>query len=110
MQYADASFAGDTVDSKSTTGGYLFLLGPNTCVPLGHITKKQGAVSHSSTEAEIVALDACMRVDGIPALILWEQVVDMFDRIDYPNRSSGAAQTHPKGKTSSPKNNSYGEA
>ena len=65
--FCDASFAGDIQDSKSTTGGYLFLMGPNTCVPLGHMVKKQGAVSHSSTEAEIISLDATLRMDGLPA-------------------------------------------
>ena len=54
----------------------LFLLGPNTCVPLGHICKKQGAVSKSSTEAEVIAMDACMQVDGLPALQLWEQTLE----------------------------------
>ena len=76
--YADASFAGDVVDSKSTTGGYLFLIGPNTCGPLGHMVKKQGAVSHSSTETEVIALDACLRVDGIPALMFWEQALEVL--------------------------------
>ena len=63
------------MDSKSTTGGLLMVIGPNTSDPLGHLCKKQGAVSHSSTEAEIVALDACLRVDGIPALSLWDQIL-----------------------------------
>ena len=76
--FTDASFAGDITDSKSTTGGYLFLMGPNTCVPLGHCVKKQGAVSHSSTEAEIIALEATVRMDGLPALIFWEQVLEIF--------------------------------
>ena len=66
--FSDASFAGDITDSKSTTGGYLFLMGPNTCVSLGYTVKKQGAVSHSSTESEVIALDAVLRLDGIPAL------------------------------------------
>ena len=70
--YSDASFAGDIIDSKYTTGGYLFLMGPNTCVPLGYTVKKQGAVSHSSTESEVIALDAVLRLDGIPALTFWE--------------------------------------
>ena len=32
------------------------------------ICKKQTSVSHSSTEAEIISLDAGLRMDGIPAL------------------------------------------
>ena len=34
--------------------------------------KKQTSVSHSSTEAEIIYLDAGLRMDGIPALDLWD--------------------------------------
>ena len=56
----------------------MFLMGPNTCVPLGHCVKKQGAISHSSTEAEIIALEATVRTDGLPALIFWEQVLEIF--------------------------------
>ena len=32
--------------------------------------KKQTSVSHSSTESEIISLDAGLRMDGIPALDL----------------------------------------
>ena len=78
--FPDASFAGDLIDSKSTSGGFLFLMGPRTCIPLGHLVKKQGAVSNSSTEAEAIALDTCLRVDGLPALTLWEQVLEMFTK------------------------------
>ena len=40
--------------------------------------KKQTSVSHSSTEAEIISLDAGLRMDGIPALDLWDLVIDVF--------------------------------
>ena len=73
--YSDASFAGDTGDSKSTTGGVLCLVGPRTFIPLNWICKKQGAVSHSSTEAEIIGLDTMMRMEGIPGLHLWSQIM-----------------------------------
>ena len=33
--------------------------------------KKQTSVSHSSTEAEVISLDAGLRMDGISALDLW---------------------------------------
>ena len=68
--YSDVSFAGDLKDSKSTSGGVLVLVGPSTFVPLTWVCKKQGAVSHSSTEAEIIALEAMMRMDGLPCLSL----------------------------------------
>ena len=50
----DASFAGDAGNSKSITGGLLCLVEPKTFVPLNWRCKKKGAVSHSSTGAEIV--------------------------------------------------------
>ena len=40
--------------------------------------KKQASVSHSSTEAEIISLDAGLRMDGIPALDLWDPVIDVI--------------------------------
>ena len=36
--------------------------------------KKQSSVSHSSTESEIIALDAGLRMDGLPAIDLWDIV------------------------------------
>ena len=76
--FVDASFAGDLQDSKSTTGGYMVLLGPNTYAPITWLCKKQGAVSHSSSEAEIIALDATVRMEGIPAMELWDLVIDVL--------------------------------
>ena len=40
--------------------------------------KKQTSVSHSSTEAEIISLDAGLRMDGIPALDLWDSLIEVF--------------------------------
>ena len=74
--FSDASFAGDLEDSKSTTGAYLVLVGPRTFVPISWICKKQGAVSHSSTEAEVIALEACTRMEGLPSL--WEMILEVF--------------------------------
>ena len=40
--------------------------------------KKQTSVSHSSTESEIISLDARLRLDGIPALDLWDLIVSVL--------------------------------
>ena len=40
--------------------------------------KKQTSVSHSATESEIISLDAGLRLDGIPALDLWDLIVSDF--------------------------------
>ena len=37
--------------------------------------QKQTSVSHSSTESEIISLDARLRMDGIPAIHLWDLIV-----------------------------------
>ena len=58
--FVDASFAGDLEDSKSTAGAILVLIWPNTFVPHSWICEKHGAVSHSSTEAEVIALEAAL--------------------------------------------------
>ena len=63
-------FAGDLEDSKSTSGGTLCIFGSHTFVPISWMCKKQTSVSHSSTESEIISLDAGSRLDGIPALDL----------------------------------------
>ena len=69
--FTDSDLAGDRRDMKSTSGVFLALVGPNTFFPLGSMSKKQTAVSHSSTEAELVAMDVAVREEGIPALGLW---------------------------------------
>ena len=47
----------------------------HTFVPISWMCKKQTSVSHSSTESEIISLDAGLRLDGIPALYLWDLIV-----------------------------------
>ena len=49
--------------------------------------KKQTSVSHSSAEAEIISLDAGLRMDGIPALTLWDLVIEVFH--SEPNKTGG---------------------
>ena len=79
--FVDADFAGDREDLKSTSGGFLVLAGPNSYFPLGQVCKKQTAQSHSTPEAEIVALDAGVRAEGIPALDLWEVLLGRKPRL-----------------------------
>ena len=54
------------------------LFGSHTFVPISWMCKKQTAVSHSSTQSEIISLDAGLRLDGIPALDLWDLIVLVF--------------------------------
>ena len=79
--YVDASFAGDLEDSKSTNGAYLCIVGPRTFVPVTWVCKRQTAVSHSSTEAEVISLDAALRMEGLPCLLLWELIMEVYGDI-----------------------------
>ena len=63
-------------DSKSTSGRILCVFGSRTFVPISWMCKKQTSVSHSSTESEIISLDAGLRMDGLPALDLWDVVME----------------------------------
>ena len=56
------------------------LVGPNTFCPITWLVKRQGAVTHSSSEAEIVSLDTSLRTLGLPCVIFWDIVVGMFSR------------------------------
>ena len=40
--------------------------------------KKQTSVSHGSTDSEIISLDAGLRMDGLPALDLWDLVIEVL--------------------------------
>ena len=42
--------------------------------------KKKTSVWHSSTESEIISLDAGLRLDGIPALDLWDLIVSVLGK------------------------------
>ena len=76
--FQDSDFAGDLEDSKSTSGGTLCIFGSHTFVPISWMCEKQTSVSHSSTESEIISLDAGLRMDGFPALDLWDLIVTVL--------------------------------
>ena len=76
--FQDSEFAGDFKDSKSTSGGLLCIFESLTFVPTSWTCKKQTSVSHSSTEAEIISLDAGLRMEAIPAVDLWDLVIEVF--------------------------------
>ena len=83
--FQDSDFAGDLEDSKSTSGGTLGIFGCHTFVPTSWMCKKQTSVSHSSTESEIISLDAGLRLDGVPALDLWDLIVAVLHGNTYQN-------------------------
>ena len=62
--FQDSDFAGDLEDSKSTTGGTKCVFGCQTFVPISRMCNKRTSVTHSSTESEIISLDARLKLDG----------------------------------------------
>ena len=87
--FQDSNFAGDLEDSKSTSGGILCIFGSHTFVPRSWMCKKQTSVSHSSTESEIISLDAGLRLDGLPALELWDLIVSVLGNMTETTERPG---------------------
>ena len=64
--------------------------------PISWMCKKQTSVSHSSTESEIISLDAGLSLDGITALDLWDLIVSVFgNTIQTPDRNKREACSPP---------------
>ena len=70
--FQDSDFAGDLEDSKSTSGGTLCIFGSHTFVPISWMCK---------TESEIISLDTGLRLDGLPALELWDLIVSVLGNV-----------------------------
>ena len=87
--FQDSDFAGDLEDSKYTSGGTLCVFGSHTFVPISWMSKKQTAVWHSSTESEIISLDTGLRLDGLPALELWDLIVSVLGNVSRVSDRSG---------------------
>ena len=83
--FQDSDFAGGLEDSKAKSGGTLCIFGSHTFVPISWKCEKQTSVSHRSTESEIISSDAGLRLDGIPALDLWDLIVAVLHRITHQN-------------------------
>ena len=98
--FQDSDFEGDLEDSKSTSGGTLCVFGSRTFIPISWMCRKQTAVSHSSTECEIISFDTGLRLDGLPALELWDLIVSVFRNIsrisDRKEKPVNGKDTHHK--------------
>ena len=89
--FQDSDFAGDAKDSKSTSGGTLCVFESHSFAPVSWMCKKQTSVSHSSTEAEVISIDAGLRMDGIPALDLW--IFGIWNLVRIVSRRSSMIST-----------------
>ena len=96
--FQDSDIARDLEDSKSTLGGIYVSSGVTRSFRSVGCSKKQTSVSHCSTEAEVISLDASLRMDGIPALILWDLIMKVFHSVSRSrvaeNRANQAHQRH----------------
>ena len=70
--------------------------GGHTFVPMSWACKKQTAVSHSSTEAEVISLDTGQRIEGLFAFLLWYDVTDVSEPPASQARGDPSCQLKPK--------------
>ena len=77
----DSDFSGDLEDSKIHVWRNIARFGSHTFVPMSWMCRKQTAVSHSSTESEIISLDTGLRLDGLPALELWDLFISVLGNV-----------------------------
>ena len=61
----------------------------NNFVPISWMCKTQTSVSHSSTESEIVSLDAGLRLYGIPDLDLWDLISAVLRKTNQHQTEQG---------------------
>ena len=98
--FQDSDFAGDLEDSKSTSGGTMCIFGSHTFVPISWMCKKQTSVSHSSTESEIISLDAGLRLDGVLALDFWDLIVSVLGNMTQTTERTGRPDVSDKNQRS----------
>ena len=93
--YGDADLASDPEDSKSTSGVYMEIQGPDTRFPIATQSKGQTAVSHSTPEAEIVACDHAVRTIGLPALQVWSKLLQIPElKCHFHEDNEAVSYTH----------------
>ena len=74
----DSDFCWRPWEVKIILGIFLVFSEGRPFVSISWMCKKQTSVSHSSRESEVVSLDAGLRMDGLPALDLWDVVIEVL--------------------------------
>ena len=87
--YADADYAGCGQSLRSTSGSHMMAFGSHTRFPLAGGSKRQGCVSHSTPEAEIVAADYALRTHAVPVISLWKTLVGSDPKIIFHDDNQG---------------------
>ena len=73
--YTDADLSGEKSHCRSTSGNMLLIEGPNTTAPQAYQVRTQKATADNTAESEIVSLNLGTKGAGLPALDLWETLL-----------------------------------
>ena len=87
--FADADYAGCGQSLRSTSGSHMMASGSHTRFPLAGGSKRQGCVSHSTPEAEIIAADYALRTHAVPIVSLWKTLVGSDPKIVFHDDNQG---------------------
>ena len=87
--FQDSDFAGDLEESKSISRAILCIFGSRTFVSICRMCKKHTSASHSTTESEIISLDAGLRMDEF--LGLWDMVSEVLSSTNSTKTSTNPA-------------------
>ena len=68
--------------------------GESYVFPISWMCKKQTSFSHSSTESEIISLDAGLRLDGNPRFISWDLIVAVLHGNTYQSNKAWERPVH----------------
>ena len=98
--YADAVWAGDRVEYKSTSGAIIFLSGPNSKIPLGAECANQIITSFSTPESELVAANLAVGMLGIPFLVVCEKIIATLLKLVFNEDNQSALQVMKTSKNS----------
>ena len=95
MCIKDADVAEELADTSHQMVCSVYF-GGQTFLPISRACKKQTAVSHSSTEAEVI-LDIGLRIEELLAPTLWDIVFDVLEPSVF--RAGGDLPRQPKPKS-----------
>jgi hypothetical protein len=99
--YADADLAGSSDSARSTSGGLLEMFSPGgTSVVLEFWSKRQTSTSHSTTEAECVAMSKAIREHGLPAQDLHETILGRSVKVNFYEDNESSITVMRKGYSS----------
>jgi len=98
--YVDADFGGDADNVRSTSGGLLALVGPSTWFPLMWTSRRQTSTSRSTTEAEVVALAMSLFGEALPAMDMWDTLLQRRVKLKILEDNEAAIKAIAKGYSS----------